>query len=474
MSVIEGEHKVEGGLRVWAPGEDHESLDADGQVPEPRVLRFPLDCIDIDKSLLARERLVEPVVVEYARAMRDGVKFPPVVVFHDVLNFWLSAGFHRVEAARRAGKKCVAAELRTGTKRDALLFAVGADAAHGLRRSNADKRRCIELLLGDVEWRKWSDREIASRCGVSHTFVSKMREEVTGNGCQSAVRCGDGRVMNTSGLRAASVAKGSLAKSKTAPSEASPKPTPIQPGATNGEHRGLADAKPEPHAPLSGGKQSASESASTCPDESKGHADSDEPQDLKIGRWTVKDRDGVVHAEVVYDADGCAKITIGSPADGYAEVIWFMDKRGLTMTQRGVGSKDVAANQQSHDRAGASDGRLAVAQPVEPPPTSPFACPPFVAKRLAERPRDYFYTGSQFAFRIQEVIKDRVEIAALDAVRRDSKLARKKRYEHIGRWLRANVPGAILLVGDEGREDFVRGFANGLSPAALRRESEAQ
>ena len=36
-----------------------------------------------------------------------------------------------------------------GGLRDAILFSVGANAAHGLRRTNADKRRTVLLLWED-------------------------------------------------------------------------------------------------------------------------------------------------------------------------------------------------------------------------------------------------------------------------------------------------------------------------------------
>src|SRR5690606_22774478 len=59
----------------------------------------------------------------------------------------------------------------------AVLYAVGANAQHGLRRSKADKRRAVETLLLDSEWCQWSDREIARRCSVGHTLVANVRKE---------------------------------------------------------------------------------------------------------------------------------------------------------------------------------------------------------------------------------------------------------------------------------------------------------
>jgi hypothetical protein len=66
-------------------------------------------------------------------------------------------------------------EVRQGTQRDAVLFGISANNAHGLPRTQADKRKAVELLLGDAEWSQWSDREIARRCHVGHAFVSRLR-----------------------------------------------------------------------------------------------------------------------------------------------------------------------------------------------------------------------------------------------------------------------------------------------------------
>jgi hypothetical protein len=62
----------------------------------------------------------------------------------------------------------------------AVLYSVGANAAHGVQRSNADKRRAVETLLRDTEWSQSSDREIARRCAVAHSFVLKVRQELSG------------------------------------------------------------------------------------------------------------------------------------------------------------------------------------------------------------------------------------------------------------------------------------------------------
>ena len=131
-----------------------------------------------------RECIDADTVESYAAAMADGAEFPPVVAFYDGKYYWLADGFHRVAAEIKAGHEKVAVDVRQGDRRAAILFSVGANASHGLRRTNADKRRAVMVLLGDEEWRAKSARWIAEKCGVSDRFVDKMKSDATANGSQ--------------------------------------------------------------------------------------------------------------------------------------------------------------------------------------------------------------------------------------------------------------------------------------------------
>src|SRR4051812_27722297 len=139
--------------------------------------RLRFDRIRLDGGTQPRAAIDEETVADYARDMKAGASFPPVVVFHDGTDYWLADGFHRHRAARVVGRAEIAAQVRQGTRRDAVLFSVGANAAHGLRRSNEDKRRAVHRLLDDPEWVEWSDRKIAGLCGVDHKTVAALRRE---------------------------------------------------------------------------------------------------------------------------------------------------------------------------------------------------------------------------------------------------------------------------------------------------------
>ena len=138
-----------------------------------------LDQIRIDGGTQPRVAIDEDVVAEYADLYVDGVDLPPVTVFHDGSTYWLADGFHRYWASKRAERETIAVEIQQGTRRDAILYSVGANASHGLRRTNDDKRKAIQTLLDDEEWCQWSNREIARRCGVSEFLIRQTRENLT-------------------------------------------------------------------------------------------------------------------------------------------------------------------------------------------------------------------------------------------------------------------------------------------------------
>lgn len=136
---------------------------------------IPIASIRRDGGTQPRATLNLNWVEEYGQDMIAGAEFPPVVAFYDGSIYWLADGFHRTEAAIAVGLAEIAADIRQGTQRDAILYSVSANGTHGQRRTNEDKRRAVLTLLDDPEWSKWSDHEIARRCVVDHKVVSRLR-----------------------------------------------------------------------------------------------------------------------------------------------------------------------------------------------------------------------------------------------------------------------------------------------------------
>lgn len=148
-------------------------------IPLSPVQSIALIMIRIDGGTQSRLALNEEYIQELLEAVSAGETLPPVTIYYDGTDYWLADGFHRYHACKRNEEETIASEVRQGTRRDAVLYSVGANAHHGLRRTNADKRRAVETLLSDPEWVQWSDRKIAKACGVDNAFVSKLRKELS-------------------------------------------------------------------------------------------------------------------------------------------------------------------------------------------------------------------------------------------------------------------------------------------------------
>lgn len=142
-------------------------------------MKIALNKIRTDGGTQPRESLEPETVTGFAEDMAQGAAFPPVTLFYDGTDYWLADGFHRVAAAARLEHQEIAAEVHQGTQRDAILHSCSANATHGQRRTNADKRRAVRTLLEDQEWSAWSDREIARRCAVGYDLVATIRKELS-------------------------------------------------------------------------------------------------------------------------------------------------------------------------------------------------------------------------------------------------------------------------------------------------------
>jgi hypothetical protein len=135
-----------------------------------------LSKIRIDGGTQPRAELNQATVDEYAEAIKTGAQLPPVTLFYDGAHYWLADGFHRYFGAKAAGRTTIHEDITPGTLREAILYSLSANSKHGLRRSNADKRRAVQTLLDDAEWGAWSDNELARRCAVSVSFVGDVRK----------------------------------------------------------------------------------------------------------------------------------------------------------------------------------------------------------------------------------------------------------------------------------------------------------
>lgn len=202
-----------------------------------RLTELKLSAIRRDGGTQARVGMDDAVVQEYAEALTNSAILPPAVVFFDGAAYWLADGWHRDAAYALIGAVTMPCEIHDGTLSDAKLYAYAANQSHGLRRSNADKRKAVEGMLRDFA--DWSDSRIARHVGVHHSTVAQHRSSLADSAGEApattrsyVTKSGTEAVMDISGQRQAAKARddgpaaSSPAESAGEPSVATPREQP--------------------------------------------------------------------------------------------------------------------------------------------------------------------------------------------------------------------------------------------------------
>jgi hypothetical protein len=136
-----------------------------------------LSQLTLDPGLQMRTELNQDVVDEYAQAMLDGDKFPPIIVFNDGDNNYVAEGFTRCAAAKQAGIEIIDADVHMGTYEDAFDYAfTKANHDNGQRYKNVDKVSAFRKAFTRDRYIKQSDRELGRLYQVSNRFVSQLRK----------------------------------------------------------------------------------------------------------------------------------------------------------------------------------------------------------------------------------------------------------------------------------------------------------
>lgn len=145
------------------------------------AVKLPVTKCRTNGGTQSRVRIDDAVVNRYRDDLAKGDNFEPIEVFFDGTDYWVSDGFHRLQAHIALGLAEINAVVRQGTRRDAVLASTGANSRHGLQRTQEDIRRAVMVMLEDEEWSQWSDRKIADTAHVSHQVVARLRKLMNGD-----------------------------------------------------------------------------------------------------------------------------------------------------------------------------------------------------------------------------------------------------------------------------------------------------
>jgi hypothetical protein len=137
-----------------------------------------LNLIHTDDAIKPRLELDRRWIEALAKAIRQDCKLPPVVCFYDGDNYWLADGLDRLEAAKLAEQKTILADIRQGSRQEAISYSKSGSRRNKEKQQVVD--RFLELLkfMGEEEKKYWSNIDIGAYCAVSNTQVSNRMKEV--------------------------------------------------------------------------------------------------------------------------------------------------------------------------------------------------------------------------------------------------------------------------------------------------------
>lgn len=166
-----------------------------------------VDVADIrqDVKINARESINADVVADYELSLFEGAnekrmtsqskKPDPIqpallrAAPGSTAGYYILDGWHRIAAAEKKGVLEIGVTIynsnRMYSEQEARLMAATVNAAHGLRRSSADKRKAVTIFLTDDPTR--SDALIARLASVSNSLVAVTRQELVEAGTIPAV-----------------------------------------------------------------------------------------------------------------------------------------------------------------------------------------------------------------------------------------------------------------------------------------------
>jgi len=202
-----------------AMAEDHRATPSRrGSPPQPAVRMVPVASMRGDGQTQHRTAVNPMIVAEYAELMRAGVEFPPVRLWWDGADYWLTDGFQRLAAAKSVGLTQLAAEIRPGSLSEAQWDSYAANGAHGVRRTPEETQRVIRLALRHPNAATMSNVQIAKHLHIPEATLRRWRGRVSSPGDEDTARLVT-RGATTYLLQTARIGRSGRARRSKSPSE---------------------------------------------------------------------------------------------------------------------------------------------------------------------------------------------------------------------------------------------------------------
>jgi transposase len=136
-----------------------------------------IDSIVLDERILTRD-FVEDVAVDYSVKMKEGVQFPPIVVFEIDGKNCLSSGQHRYHAHKLNGALQIDSVVKQGTVDEAWMFGLQDNATHGHKPSKRDNENAVRRITKHPIYGGMTNTQIAKVLGVTAMTVGRIKKKI--------------------------------------------------------------------------------------------------------------------------------------------------------------------------------------------------------------------------------------------------------------------------------------------------------
>ena len=126
--------------------------------------------LTLDRTLNPRMHGVDADIVEFYASMFQEVIWPPILV-HRATNKLLD-GWHRIEAAKRAGVYSLPVQWVDAEEHELFAYAVKANLGHGVHLTKEERLKAIARLQRE----SWNNDRIAEFLGCSPAMVQKTEK----------------------------------------------------------------------------------------------------------------------------------------------------------------------------------------------------------------------------------------------------------------------------------------------------------
>lgn len=146
--------------------------------PAVPVMSLRVTELQVDPEIQPRVSLSMSTIDDYSTLYaeaEEGEPLPPLDVFQMAGHYYVTDGFHRLEAAKLVKRKTLLCCVYEGTRQEAMRHAARANLRRGLPYTPRDRELILERFLSDPEMQELPDRALAAELGMSHMTVNRAR-----------------------------------------------------------------------------------------------------------------------------------------------------------------------------------------------------------------------------------------------------------------------------------------------------------